>query len=178
MRDVPGRGVPGLQNAVVFGRQVTFMLQNLRSVFADFDGWYEEKKSQMSTDPFMKFFNNLRTQIEKQAHPVTMTGTTINFLSSQDMQRLMSGPRPENATGFFMGDPENGGSGWTVRESDGSEGKYYVSLPAFINVKVDLHLLNVPAEVANGRTTDQLVAAYLDYMEGLIREAQQRFGSI
>lgn len=48
------RARTGLRNSVVFGRMVTFALQNLRSVSPDFEAWYAEKQDAMKTDPLQK----------------------------------------------------------------------------------------------------------------------------
>ena len=37
----PERKLSGLRNLIVFGRAVTNILQNLRSIESDFDAWYE-----------------------------------------------------------------------------------------------------------------------------------------
>jgi len=46
---------------------VTFVLQNLRTIAPDFDDWYGPKQEEMRADPLMRYFHDLRTEIEKQA---------------------------------------------------------------------------------------------------------------
>jgi hypothetical protein len=60
----PHRRIPGLHNAVVFGRSVTFVLQTLRSVDREgFDRWYLPYQKQMQDDPLLRYFNELRNII-------------------------------------------------------------------------------------------------------------------
>src|SRR5205823_5952074 len=77
----PARRRSGLRNAVVFGRNTTWALQNLRGVVPDFDEWYGPKQEAMRTDLLMRFFHDLRTQIEKQASTPTAGRTHIESFS-------------------------------------------------------------------------------------------------
>jgi hypothetical protein len=120
LRDMsnPAKARSGLYNAVVFGRMVTFALQNLRSIANDFDEWYRPKQEEMRADPLMRYFHELRTKIEKCAGKHIYASGHINLLRlPNDIDRFQ--PAPPNAVGFFIGD-ENGGSGWIIRSFDGS----------------------------------------------------------
>src|SRR5262249_17042181 len=75
--DNPDRNRSGLYNAVVFGRMVTFALQNLRSIVPDFDEWYAPHQEAMRSDPLMKYFSDLRTEIEKKTDTPTRVSTHI-----------------------------------------------------------------------------------------------------
>lgn len=63
----PQRAHSGFYNAVVFGRMVTFALQNLRSIIPEFDQWYAPKQEQLRADPLARYFYELlTTEIEKK----------------------------------------------------------------------------------------------------------------
>src|SRR6267143_3829452 len=62
----PPLKLPGLRNIVVFGRTVTWTLQNLRSTEKGFDAWYAKYQKEMSEDPLMTYFKDLRNDIEKK----------------------------------------------------------------------------------------------------------------
>lgn len=49
LRQGPKHARSGLYNAVVFGRQVTFSLQNMRSVDLTFDSWYEPRMTESAS---------------------------------------------------------------------------------------------------------------------------------
>ena len=165
----PERARSGLRNAVVFGRSVTWALQNLRGKAPDFDQWYSLKQEAMKADPLMDYFRDLRTQIEKQASTPTGFRGRIKQFSSDDIKRFY--PAPPNAAGFFIGN-SSGGSGWEVFKSDGSIEKYYIDLPPDIG-QLQMTLPGAP----DGRTlsAQDLVAAYLEKIEQIVREARQKF---
>jgi hypothetical protein len=168
----PRRARSGLYNAVVFGRMVTFALQNLRSVVEGFDAWYEPKKEEMKKDPLMNYFHELRTDIEKRTEAHTAVSTTIKSFSTSDIARFQ--PAPPGATAFFIGD-QNGGSGWQVKLADGTIEKYYIDLPPDIG-EVTMHLPKAPEPYQDVSAT-KLVEKYLSYLDGLIVEAKKRFGT-
>lgn len=128
----PARRVAGIHNAVVFGRAVTNVLENLRSKDPRFDDWYAPISAELSADPLMKYFYKLRSQILKQGSSGTGSYTHIRQLNlSQDIKKF--GPPPPNACGFFIGD-SFGGSGWEVEVAPGIIEKFYVGLPTEIGV--------------------------------------------
>ena len=171
MRTRPGRARSGLRNAVVFGRMVTFALQNLSSVVPAFDAWYSAKQAEMKVDPLMRYFVELRNAIEKQAKMPTSTSVHIKSFSPVDMEKFK--PAPPGAIGFFIGD-QMGGSGWEVKRPDGAIERYYVDIPEE-NVTIFLCLPDAPPEIATGRTADQLVEEYLTRLKALAKEAKERF---
>ena len=112
------RKLSGLRNLIVFGRAVTNILQNLRSTEPKFDEWYERYKNEMMSDPLMKYFYNLRSEILKEGSLKVSTHTYISHLQlPHDLARF--GPPPPNAKAFFIGD-NLGGTGWEVQLPDGS----------------------------------------------------------
>lgn len=65
----PGQQLAHIRSAVIDIRRVTFVLQTLRSYSADFDGWYASVQARLRGDPLMKYFVNLRNEIEKRGLP-------------------------------------------------------------------------------------------------------------
>jgi hypothetical protein len=174
MQHVPGRANPGFHNAVVFGRMVTWALENLRGVTSvDFDAWYAPKVQEMKADPLMVYFKDLRTKIEKQAHSPLATRARLHRLSTRDLPKLFGEP-PPGAVGRFIGDSD-GASGWEIRGFDGQIEKYYVAMPVDM-VTFEFKLSDLDLKVAAGRTPGQLAAVYLDELGKLLAEAKQRFG--
>jgi hypothetical protein len=126
----PERRLAGLRNAVVFGRAVTNVLENLRGVDPAFDAWYKPVAAAISDDPLMRFFYKLRSEILKKGSLGVAGSVSIHNLNLPEDVRRFGAP-PPNACGFFAGDAA-GGVGWNIRLPDGSIEKYYVDLPADI----------------------------------------------
>ncbi|PDT57098.1 hypothetical protein CO678_35050 [Bradyrhizobium diazoefficiens] len=168
--NTPERAKGGLYNAVVFGRMITFSLQNLRGVIPDFDGWYTGKQNELRSNALASYFVTLRNSIEKQAMDHTGNIGDIKRFGGSDIAKL--GPPPPGATAFFIGD-STGGSGWMVQKPDGSTEPHYIDLPAEIG-SVMMNLPNAP-----GRYRDmparQLVAEYLDLLAEVVSEARAKF---
>jgi len=54
----------GFLGVVVFGRSITFAMQNLRTHDEGaFNSWYEPWQEEMKSDPLMRYFNDLRTRV-------------------------------------------------------------------------------------------------------------------
>ena len=137
MRDIVNR-------IAVDGRTVTFILQNLRSVDPHFDGWYSPFVEEMKTDELLVFFKNLRNLSEKEGEDgirgvqyrpspgsrieMSPEGLRITYHDSEGNQETLLYSRPTNAIATFIGDQE-GGSGFVVKDPDGTERKEYVYLP-------------------------------------------------
>ncbi|MCD9825321.1 hypothetical protein [Bradyrhizobium japonicum] len=168
----PKRALSGLLNAVVFARMVTFALQNMRNEVDGFAAWYDPIVAELKNDQLMKFFWNLRTEIEKKAEPVAQRGMRIGKLNTNEIYNL---PRPPGAVGFFIGDP-TGGSGWNVRAPDGTTEKYYIDPPPAWGVAAVVTLKGVPVEFKDVPATE-LVERYLDRMQGIIEGAKAKFAS-
>jgi hypothetical protein len=59
----------GIHNVAVFGRSVTLVLQNLRTLDREgFNEWYAPYVAQMEVDPLFAYFNRLRNEILKRGH--------------------------------------------------------------------------------------------------------------
>lgn len=169
------RRMSGLRNVIAFGRSVTFVLQNLRSVVREeFDAWYEPHQKSLKNDPLMRYFVEARNELEKQGKLSVSTSTHIRFFSSTDIAKL--GRPPTGAKGFFIGD-QFGGSGWEVELADGSMEKYYVDLPSSI-AEVKQHFSNLPEAMApelKGATVEELSQRYLERLESLVFAARTHF---
>lgn len=166
MKD-PTRFQMGLWNAVVFGRNSTFTLQNLRNKVGGFDKWYGPKQEQMRQDPVMAYFVKLRNNIEKSIVQPGGASAYVNSFDRNDLRRM--GKPPPGAKGFFIGD-QFGGSGWQVLSPDGSIEHFYVTLPPDIGVTTVI-LPDAPGDGDAHRLTDE----YLTKLELIAREACDKF---
>lgn len=164
---VKERSRAGLMNAVVFGRMVTFQLQNMSSGEPDFSAWWEDRRRDMRDDPVFKRCNDLRTEIEKTSTPSIGLTTMINFNPFTDTSAF--GPPPPGAVGQFIGD-QYGRSGWVVRTSDGEEVEYYVDLPE--QIARSYHTVEIDGV---NREASEVIREYLDKLDGLIEAAEVRF---
>jgi hypothetical protein len=152
------------------------------SVDARFDEWYAPYREAMAADDLMRYFVRLRNEILKEGPPAPTGGAMyIEHLHGSEITALMSNP-PLGAKSFFMGDAL-GGSGWEVELPDGTTTKYYVRLPDSMRVTVSI-LLPDPPTAHNGKPLelkDRSIAAlcrlYVAYLEGIVAEAEQHFGS-
>jgi hypothetical protein len=172
MKD-PIRSISGLYNVAVFGRMVTFALQNMKNQVDGFDQWYAPIEADLRSDELANYFKNLRTDIEKTAKQNTGGYVRINKMTGKQMSDLTSSP-PPGAESFFMGDT-NGGSGWIVVLPDGTKEKYYTELPPDLHVETGLVLPNAP-EKFRQVNAKILAAEYLDKISGVVEDAKKRFG--
>tara|TARA_R110000824_G_scaffold35499_3_gene111205 strand:- start:2851 stop:3519 length:669 start_codon:yes stop_codon:yes gene_type:complete len=169
------RRYSGIRNLVVFGRSVTFVIQNLKTpVGSDrFDAWYQPIQEKMKSDVLMKYFVTLRNEILKQGKLPVSTSASVNF-SSSDMAKL--GTPPPGASGLFIGD-QTGGSGWEIELPDGSKEKYYVELPESM-AKVQQHFSELPVpddDDLKKKSIEELCEYYLKELEGVVDEARKAF---
>lgn len=157
-----------MRNAVVFGRAVTNVLENLRGKVLDFDAWYKPHSSRLGQDACFGRLYKMRSEILKEGQTKVGTSMHIKSFDTNDMHRF--GPPPPGATGFFMGD-QRGGSGWIVPLPDGTEEKYYVELPP--DIGTTSFVMNIP----NGKSVpvSGVLARYLDTLRKLVDEAEATF---
>ena len=173
----PDRRRAALQNVVVFGRAVTNVLQNLRKTEPEFDDWYAKYQREMQSDPLMRFFYEMRSQILKEGRTDVLSFAQIrNLKLPEDLTRF--GPPPPNARRFFIGD-KDGGSGWEIQLPDGSIEKYYVELPS--DIGTSSLVFSSPPEQHLGQTLEDnsigtCSALYVAYLEDLVRSAVEKFG--
>jgi hypothetical protein len=175
----PTRRMLGIRNVAVFGRSVTFVLQNLRSTNAEaFNRWYAPHQEVMGKDALLVYFRNLRNEILKEGGPKQTADHYIEHLNTVDLAPLMA-QAPPGAKAFFVGD-SLGGSGWEVELADGSTEKYYVQLPSAVKMESTLHFPDPPREHLGMLITDtslqNLARLYIAYLSSLLDEAEAEFG--
>ena len=163
----PARRDAGFRNAVVFGRAVTNVLEHLRGKVPNFDEWYKPKSLALKEDEGFRTLYQLRSQILKEGTGGPSMSIHIGHMDTADLAPLMRNP-PPGAKGFFVGDM-TGGSGWEVELPDGEKEKYYVSLPASIDMSVTHQIGDEDAK--------HLLSRYLNEMQSLIAEARAQFGT-
>ena len=61
-----------IRQVVIECRRSTFVLQKLSSRVEGFDDWYQERQAALRSDPLMRYFHTLRTEIEKEGLPGIM----------------------------------------------------------------------------------------------------------
>ncbi|EJM70451.1 hypothetical protein PMI29_01612 [Pseudomonas sp. GM49] len=167
------RRLAGLRNLVVFGRSVTFVIQNLSSVVDDFNGWYAPIQKELASSPVMNYFKELRNEVLKQGRLETGISGSASFSGDELMKQ---GKRPFGAKGFIIGDMY-GGSGWIVELPDGSEITYYVDLPKTIG-DFKLVFSNIPEKFksAIGETSvEKLAEDYLKSLAEIIDSCRSNF---
>lgn len=169
------RRLIGLRNLIVFGRSVTFVLQNLRSVVGEdrFNQWYSPIQSKMANDVVMKYFVKLRNELEKQGRLPVSTSTHIHNFSTDMIDKY---PKPPGTTGFFIGD-RLGGSGFEVELPDGSKEKYYVDLPKSV-AEITQHFSELPVpddDELKAKTVEELSQYFLSSLEQILDHARQEF---
>ena len=165
----------GLRNAIVFGRAVTNVLQNLRSKVPEFDDWYQKRVEVMKKDEPATFFYQLRSRILKQGELSLSSSVAI---CGNSMEILRNFETPPRARAFFIGD-RLGGSGREVETASGEVERYYVQIPdglPGLEIDIDIHLTDVPAQYRDIPAT-VLCTRYLDYLSTLVADARHRFVS-
>ena len=177
----PEKRLVGLMNLTVFGVSVTAVLQNLRNTEADFDKWYEKYKSEMKSDPLMKYFWNLRSEILKEGKLVVASNLHIKSLNPLNFHRIPPPPSNAKVRSFFMGDPL-GGNGYEIELGDGSIQKYYVEMPSDIaeswlefadkSKMPRIHL----GKKLESMSIQALSRLYLDYLQRMAKDARATFG--
>ena len=171
----PNKRISGLYNVATWGRSVTNVLQNLRSIEPAFDRWYEPYAKEMRNDPLMRFFYEVRSQVLKEGRIEIGVSTIIKSLSPRDFARIER--PPFETAGFFMGD-EIGGNGWNIKLPDGSIGKYYVALPPDIG-ESHIDFSNPPpshlGKDCSGKSMFELCQMYIAYLEYMANDAKKAF---
>lgn len=88
----------GVHNAIVFGRTVSFVIQNLSSIADGFKEWYEPEQDAMRADPVTRFMVEARNEILKRGEINVERSILISRLSFKD---LPFDQRPPGAVGFL-----------------------------------------------------------------------------
>lgn len=171
---VLGMTSQGMKDLIVYGRSVTFVLQNLRKTEPDFDVWYQPFYKEMESDEMMKFFNKLRSKILKEGEvPVTIE---MGFPAIDIKEIKKQHPKPENATRLVIGS-NNSGSYWEIKNPDGSLEKRWIDV-SFQPILIQ-RFKNGPkehlGENIEGETVEQMAKRYLKYLRNVVSEAHRRF---
>jgi hypothetical protein len=172
----PRARLAGLRNVVVFGRSVTNVLQNLRSIEPKFEEWYQPYVKEMQSDELMRFFYKLRSEILKEGAVEIHSSMTLNGDLMAVFRHFRAPPR---AKGFFVGD-RIGGSGWEVEVGDSETEKYYVQLPNEIpglRVDMNIHFSQAP-ENFKGVPAAELCERYLMYLARMVADAKKMFRGV
>lgn len=174
----PTRRKSGLHNLVVFGRSVTWVLQNLSTPLGSaFQHWYQPHQDEMRSDSLMRFMVKTRNEIAKEGKgELGASSVYIGYFDSSMIQRYAP---PIGASDFFVGD-ELGGSGWIVEMPDGSTQRFYVQLPNEVGFLYRAYPEGAPT-VHLGRpiadpSWQTLAVLYYRYLEKLVAEAKREFG--
>lgn len=67
-----GEQLGHIRLVVIDIRRITFVLQKLRSRVDQFDDWYAPIQTRLKADPLLKYFHDLRNEIEKEGLPGVM----------------------------------------------------------------------------------------------------------
>ena len=169
------RRFSGIRNLEVFGRSVTFVLQNLKTPVGEaaFDERYGPIQEQKKGDVLMRYFVTLRNEILKQGKLPVSTSASIS-MNSNDMAKL--GTPPPGAKSFFIGD-QAGASGWEIELPDGSKEKYYVEIPESM-AKVQQHFSEHPVpddDELKKKSIEELCKYYLEKLEAVLDSARKSF---
>jgi len=163
---------------VVWGRAVTNVLQNIRTFDRErFDHWYKPRQDEMRKNANFRYLVDLRNQVLKEGVLGGIsTSVYIGHFSTDQLGEL--GPSPTGATGFFIGD-QLGGSGWTVKLSDGTEERFYTDIPTSWEVSIQTNFVDVTKQLglpAPNVPIDRLIADYVEYLGQLVADARAEFG--
>ncbi len=166
----------GLRNVLVFGRSVTFVIQNLRSIVGEqrFDDWYIPRQDEMRADPLMKYFVEARNNLEKQGRLDISRIATVHHIDQNVINNLERPPFYSDT--LFIGD-ETGGSGWSMDLGSGEKLKYYINIPASVG-DVKQVFDNLPAkfpEDLRDLPVETLCEMYLERIKKLFEAVKKEF---
>ena len=174
LRSSSPRALHGLKTLIVFGRAVTNVLDNLKSIWPGYHRWSQKFKGEMEADPLMKYFYKLRSVILKKAsHQIGVIFEVKEVDLPGDL--LGIGSPPSNALGAFIG---GSGLGWVLKNPDGSLERHYVDLPPE-RVSMSLVLPDPPSchlgENISDTSAANLARKYLDYLKSMVESAKNQF---
>ena len=89
---IPTGALLGMRNAVVFGRAVTNVLENLRGKVENFDAWYKPHSARLGQDESFRRLYKMRSKILKEGETNVGTSMHVKSFNTDDMHRF--GPRP------------------------------------------------------------------------------------
>ncbi|WP_122771480.1 hypothetical protein [Pseudomonas viridiflava] len=172
----PEQKSAGLRNVLVFGRSVTFVIQNLKTIVGNdvFDTWYRPHQDTMKANPLMRYFVDARNNLEKQGRLDVGQSITVKSFDSDIFSKLEK--PPFSSTGFFIGD-QTGGSGWLLDVGTGEPIKYYVLIPSpLVEAKQMFHSMpdGVPEDLKQ-LSTAELCEIYLAALGEIVESAKKEF---
>lgn len=145
----PSRKLAGVANVATWGRSVTYAVQKIRKWDKSyFDKWYTPYKDEMSTDPLMSYFADMRNDlIHVGGMAIAGSSVTIGAKGPVSLDEIVSsfGPPPPGVISTFIGD-HLGGSGWEVQLQDGTVGKHYATIPDSVDIQSATHFEDPPTE--------------------------------
>lgn len=170
-----------MANILVFGRSVTFVLQNLRSTVGakEFDSWYFPIQEEMRKDQLLKLMKDARNDLEKKGSFSSHSSIQIRNLSTDDLKKYTDNP-PPYAVSFFIGD-KYGGSGWEIALPDGTTEHLYVELDDGIAMTVvsKLFLIEPPiyhkGKVVDDTSVENCSLLFYNYLNNLVAKAISKF---
>lgn len=170
-----------LMNFITDGRSVTWAVQKQKSKIPDFDNWYKKHQDEMRGDPLLRYFVEVRNEIEKEGVIRASSGIGINNLYAGDLIRDNKPPEEYKnyVKSFFMCD-RLGGSGWDIVLPDGTELKHYIELPedkCIINVRLGGLPKTHLGKNIEGLTTVEICQLYVDYLRNIVNSAKKQFAN-
>lgn len=170
----PVRQFSGIKTTVTSGRQVTFILQKLKSIEPDFESWWEPIADHMASDPLMRYFKNLRNTIEKEGLPKDIRAILL-VCNEKDIVTTESvkADDGENISRIEGIDRNLNPSGKAINVAVVNGGTYMKFAHFRLPDPPTTHLF-VP--IVNDEF-EHLANLYLDYLGAVWQAAQQRFSN-
>ncbi|TSA26595.1 hypothetical protein D4R71_03540 [bacterium] len=190
---IPGQKRDTISRVAVEGRSITNILQNLRSVIDNFDVWYQPFVVEMSNDPLLKYFYQLRTSTLKKGDDkikgvrvsarsnasisLNPKGIDVKYIDDHNIEHILFHPQPQNTISKFLGDQE-GGAGFVLKTPDGKEVKQYVYIPSNA-ADIDVFFENPPnihlGTTLPDKSPKYFCKLYIDYLTELVSKAEEKF---
>lgn len=170
-----GAQFAGLMNLAVFGRSVTLLLQNMRTLDAEgFNAWYAPFETEMRGDELMQYFSKLRNEVLKEGPPRAQVGFLLKgpFVLSPS-----NGPPGTKSVGLTMT-----GLVYNVALPDGTTQAYRAPFPPEARWTPTWHMPNPPKShlgipLLDPVDTDivALATKYMLYLKNLTDQAAAHF---
>lgn len=162
----------GVQIVAVFGRSVTLVLQNLRTVVGDepFDDWYRPYREGLKTDPLCEWFKRLRNEILKEG-PEEVGSTLLTTYRDVGDPWDEWKPPPPDSTALTL---HEGRFHWRITRPDGTEELEEASTFA------ELASYSFPSLAGQPNPTvsiGSLCEEYVAKLRLVVEEAERHFGS-
>jgi hypothetical protein len=162
----PGQQLAQIRAAVVDLRRVTFVLQTLRGRVDGFDDWYGEVQEALRSDPLMRYFVELRNEIEKRGLP----GMVAELYSLENGEPVADVACYEDEHGLAVSGAARPGLDLPAGELSGPHGLRHFRLP-------DPPITHKGEPLTDYRFAE-LARQALDFLEShVVGPARERFGS-